>query len=197
MEERRWILASASPRRKKLLQMLDIPFEVIVPDIEETIPDRSPAAVTEELSRQKAHAVARNIEKGIVIGADTVVSADGRILGKPASPEEAKQMLHFLQGRSHMVYTGVTLVIKERQNLGRCGDRLFSVGTKVHISSLTSEEINRYVESGDSLDKAGAYGIQGVFGRHIRGIEGDYYNVEGLPVNRLYQELKLLRLIGN
>ena len=81
--------------------------------------------------------------------------------------------------------------------MGRCGDRLFSVGTKVHISSLTSEEINRYVESGDSLDKAGAYGIQGVFGRHIRGIEGDYYNVEGLPVNRLYQELKLLRLIGN
>lgn len=187
----RWILASGSPRRKKLLQMLEVPFEVIVPDVLEEISGKSPDAVTEELSRRKAQAVAQQISDGIVIGADTVVSADGIILGKPSSKEDAKRMLRFLQGRSHMVYTGVTLIKKNcRESAGESEIRTFSVGTRVYISALTEEEIERYAMSGDSLDKAGAYGIQGVFGRHISGIEGDYYNVEGLPVNRIYEELK-------
>lgn len=191
VKKERWILASGSPRRKKLLQMLEVPFEVIVPDVEEKAESTNPAAVTEELSKQKAEAVANDIAEGIVIGADTVVSVDGKILGKPDSAEEAKNMLLSLQGRSHMVYTGVTIIKKEMGSQQKV--RTFSVGTRVHIAPVTSEEIERYVKSGDSMDKAGAYGIQGIFGRHIEGIEGDYYNVEGLPVHRLYEELKKIR----
>lgn len=185
----RWILASGSPRREKLLQMLETPFEVIAADVEERAESTEPAAVTEELSRQKAEAVADGISEGIVIGADTVVALDDKILGKPASVEEAKDMLLSLQGRSHMVYTGVTIIKKEagssKQNV-----RTFSEGTRVHIAPVSMQEIERYVATGDPMDKAGAYGIQGVFGRHIKGIEGDYYNVEGLPVHRLYEEMK-------
>ena len=106
---KRMILASGSPRRKELLQMLEVPFEVLVSDTEEIITKNEPAEVTKELSYQKAMAVAGQVEEGIVIGADTVVSIDGKILGKPADTEEAREMIHKLQGKSHMVYTGCLL----------------------------------------------------------------------------------------
>ena len=183
------ILASGSPRRRELLGMLGVPFEVIVSDAEEKVTSTDPVKVTEQLSEQKAMAVANLITDGIVIGADTVVAVDGKILGKPSDEEEAQKMLRLLQGHFHMVYTGVTLVKKESGQKKK-EVRTFSVGTKVYVSPMTDEEILHYVQSGDCMDKAGAYGIQGIFCRHIEGIEGDYFNVVGLPVHRLYEELK-------
>ena len=165
---KRMILASGSPRRKELLQMLEVPFQVLVSDTKEVITKNEPAEVTKELSYQKAMAVAGQVEEGIIIGADTVVSIDGKILGKPADKEEAREMIYKLQGKSHMVYTGVT----------------------VNVAPMTENEIEAYISTEEPYDKAGAYGIQGLFGKFIEGIEGDYFNVVGLPVHRLYEELK-------
>lgn len=184
---KRMILASGSPRRKELLQMLEVPFEVLVSDTEEIITKNEPAEVTKELSYQKAMAVARQVEEGIVIGADTVVSIDGKILGKPADTEEAREMIHKLQGKSHMVYTGVTLIVKSDEMVSASS---FAEGTKVNVAPMTEDEIEAYISTSEPYDKAGAYGIQGLFGKFIEGIEGDYFNVVGLPVHRLYEELK-------
>lgn len=182
------VLASASPRRRELLGLLGMPFQVMVPDGEEIVADTDPEKVTEDLSRQKAQAVAEKITDGIVIGADTVVAVDGKILGKPSSPQEAEGMISSLQGRAHMVYTGVTVIWKAPDS--RTVTRTFSVGTKVYVAAMTRKEIAGYVAGGDCMDKAGAYGIQGEFSCFIEGIEGDYFNVVGLPVHRLYEELK-------
>lgn len=184
---KRMILASGSPRRKELLQMLEVPFEVLVSDTEEIITKNEPAEVTKELSYQKAMAVAGQVEEGIVIGADTVVSIDGKILGKPADTEEAREMIHKLQGKSHMVYTGVTLIAKSGEMVSASS---FAEGTKVNVAPMTETEIEAYISTDEPYDKAGAYGIQGLFGKFIEGIEGDYFNVVGLPVHRLYEELK-------
>lgn len=155
-----------------------------------------PAAVTEELSRQKAEAVAEELLSAsdglsgdfwIVLGADTVVALDGKILGKPEDRADAVRMIHSLQGRSHEVYTGVTLISKDEKGVQR---HTFSVGTKVTVAPMTDEEIEWYVDTGECMDKAGAYGIQGTFGCFIEGIEGDYSNVVGLPVHAVYQALK-------
>ncbi len=182
------VLASASPRRKELLGLLGVPFQVMVSDREEIVADTDPEKVTEHLSRQKAQAVAEKITDGIVIGADTVVAVDGKILGKPSSPQEAERMISSLQGRAHMVYTGVTVIWKAPDS--RTVTRTFAVGTKVYVAAMSRKEIVRYVAGGDCMDKAGAYGIQGEFSCFIEGIEGDYFNVVGLPVHRLYEELK-------
>ena len=124
-----------------------------------------------------------------MIGADTVVALDGQILGKPRDPEEAAAMLRKLQGRSHEVFTGVTLLIKGGE--GEADETAaFSEKTEVHIYPMSEEEIRRYVATGDPLDKAGAYGIQGAFAAYVEGITGSFYNVMGLPVGRVYQELK-------
>jgi septum formation protein len=184
---KRMILASGSPRRKELLQMLEVPFEVLVSDTEEIITKNEPAEVTKELSYQKAMAVAGQVEEGIVIGADTVVSIDGKILGKPADTEEAREMIHKLQGKSHMVYTGVTVIVKSDETVSASS---FAEGTKVNVAPMTEDEIEAYISTSEPYDKAGAYGIQGLFGKFIEGIEGDYFNVVGLPVHRLYEELK-------
>lgn len=181
------VLASGSPRRKELLQMLEVPFEVLVSDTEEIITKNEPAEVTKELSYQKAMAVAGQVEEGIVIGADTVVSIDGKILGKPADTEEAREMIHKLQGKSHMVYTGVTVIVKSDETVSASS---FAEGTKVNVAPMTEDEIEAYILTSEPYDKAGAYGIQGLFGKFIEGIEGDYFNVVGLPVHRLYEELK-------
>ena len=183
------VLASKSPRRQELLGMLGIPFEVKVSDAEEIITHTDPAKVTEELSLQKAEAVAREISEVIVIGADTVVAVDDKILGKPKDKEDARAIIHLLQGRSHMVYTGVKILVK-----GNDVQRIetFSEGTKVKVASMSEEEIETYIASEEPYDKAGAYGIQGIFSKYIEGIEGDYFNVVGLPVHRLYQELKTI-----
>lgn len=185
---KRIILASKSPRRQELLGMLGYPFEIIVSDKEEVITSTNPAEVTEELSRQKAEAVAEQVEDGIVIGADTVVALDDKILGKPGDEKEAIEMIHSLQGRSHMVYTGVTILEKQNGEIISC--QVFSEGTKVNVGKMTEREVKEYVASGDSYDKAGGYGIQGIFGKFIEGIEGDYFNVVGLPVHRLFETIK-------
>lgn len=186
------ILASGSPRRRELLTMLFEEFEVIVSDCDEIMTSHDPEKVTEELAMQKAEAVAVGLpprtDPVIVIGADTVVSIDGKILGKPADQKQAVDMLRVLSGKSHNVSTGVALVGLEDGRQTRL--KVFSETTKVRVAELTEEEIISYVNTSEPYDKAGAYGIQGIFGKHIQGIEGDYNNVVGLPVHRLYEELK-------
>jgi septum formation protein len=163
--------------------------------VEEHVSASEPWRVVEELSGQKAEAVLEGMpgEDGVlVIGADTVVAADGSILGKPKGAEDAARMLRMLSGREHTVYTGVTLLLQkgERETIKKS----FHEATKVIFYPMTEEEIEAYVATKDPLDKAGAYGIQGLCARYIRGIEGDYNNVVGLPVGRLYQEIKGLLL---
>ncbi len=193
----RIVLASASPRRRELLEQIGITFEVQVSEVEEKISTDVPCYLVQSLSRQKAEAVFGGLaglaEEVLVIGADTVVSCDGRILGKPKSGEQAEEMLRLLQGRSHEVYTGVTLLHRsagETADASSIQGKSFYECTKVRFFPMSGEEIREYVATGDSLDKAGAYGIQGFCARYISGIEGDYNNVVGLPVGRLYQEMR-------
>lgn len=194
------ILASASPRRKELLEQIGLEFRVVVSDVEEKTTTTVPYGIVEELSRQKAEAVLQKVSQDpadgeqelLVIGADTIVACDGKILGKPRSSEEAAEMLKRLQGHCHEVYTGVTLLYCTRNPEGEqmVTGRTFHETTKVHFYPMTELEIAAYVATRDPMDKAGAYGIQGFCARYISGIEGDYNNVVGLPVGRLYQEVK-------
>ncbi len=187
MKQLRLVLASKSPRRKELLQLLGLPFEVIVSEEEEIITSTNPAKVTEELACQKAAAVADLLDGGIVIGADTVVAADGKILGKPKDRAEARAMITMLQARSHMVYTGVCLVDSADREHSLC----FHTGTKVNVAPMTEEEVEEYIRTEEPYDKAGGYGIQGLFAKYIEGVEGDYFTVVGLPVHALYEALKV------
>lgn len=184
------ILASASPRRKELLEQIGLPFSVQVSDVKEVITKTLPSAIVEELSAQKAKAVMGTVtgDNVLVIGSDTIVACDDKILGKPGTPGKAKEMLTMLQGRCHEVYTGVTLL--HRTDGGEVEQKTFYEATKVSFYPMTEEEIDTYVSTGDCMDKAGAYGIQGFCARYIQGIEGDYNNVVGLPVGRLYQEAR-------
>lgn len=180
------ILASASPRRRELLQQIGVEFEVKVSEADETVEEGlMPWKVVEELSARKAAAVWKELDKKkTVIGADTVVALDDRILGKPKSEENAIDMIKLIRNRAHMVYTGVTVLFQN-------GERItFHEGTKVHVSAISDAQVEEYVRTGDPMDKAGAYGIQGFFARYIRQIEGDYNNVVGLPAGRLYRELE-------
>lgn len=186
----RIILASQSPRRSQLLELLGIPFEVKVSDTEEKITSQNPVQVTEALSCQKAEAVAGMIPDGIVIGADTVVSLDNKILGKPADRQEAWNMIRAIQGRSHKVYTGVTVI--QRKNGVETGRHIFSEETIVKVAPMSENEVESYISLPEPYDKAGGYGIQGVFAKYIEGIEGDYFNVVGLPIHRVYDALKEL-----
>ncbi len=190
------ILASGSPRRRELMQQIGLDFEVQVSEVEEHVTSTVPAEVVQELSRQKAEAVAAVLFKRgndrsdcLVLGADTIVACDGRILGKPKDEADAVHMLTMLSGRAHEVYTGVTFVYADPVD-GSRKEHTFYECTKVHFAPMSAEEIAEYVATGDPLDKAGAYGIQGFCARYITGIEGDYNNVVGLPVGRVYQELK-------
>lgn len=201
---KRIILASASPRRRELLTQIGLTFEVVVSETEEKITSTEPAKVVEELSAQKAEAVWNCIqlqadgtgeaagEDRIVIGADTVVACEGRILGKPKNTEDAVSMLQMLQGRAHEVYTGVTILYGED---GEKKTLTFHEKTAVHFCPMTEAQIREYVATGDPMDKAGSYGIQGICARYIRGIEGDYNNVVGLPAGRVYQEMNHLGLV--
>ena len=177
------ILASASPRRQELLKLFGVPFTVKVADIDETMdPAASPFDEVARVSRAKALAVPR--EAGdVVIAADTIVVCEGKVLGKPRSEEEAVQMLQLLSGRDHQVMTGCTLL---RDDL--C--ETFTEVTDLHFRPLTDGEIHRYVRSGEPMDKAGAYGIQGGAALFCQRMVGDYYNVMGLPVCRLGQLLR-------
>ena len=177
------ILASASPRRKELLEKFGIPFVIRIADIDETMnPAKSPYEEVARVSRMKALAVDCNPED-VVIAADTIVVCQGRVLGKPHSQEEAAEMLRLLSGRDHQVMTGCTIV-----QGGRC--ETFTEVTDLHFRPLRESEIIRYVESGEPMDKAGAYGIQGGAALFCERMVGDYYNVMGLPVCRLGECLR-------
>ena len=189
------ILASASPRRRELLHQIGWEFEVCVCQVEEKITKTIPWEVVEELSAQKAEDVFERMQESasgakeplLVIGADTIVACDGRILGKPSDREDAAAMLKLLQGRSHHVYTGVTVCLRKAD--GKIVRSTFHEATEVTFYPMTEEEIKWYVDSKEPMDKAGGYGIQGLCARFISGITGDYNNVVGLPVGRLYQEV--------
>ena len=208
----RLVLASASPRRRELLSQIGLEFTVMPSTKEENAKTTEAGALVQELSRQKAVDIWEQLSGGqgqnpdadqeqiaeetqepnlngkrqpelLVIGADTVVCCEGKILGKPHSREAAAEMLTALQGRSHEVYTGVTLYSQsETVTFFEC--------TQVDFYPMTEVEISEYIDSKEPMDKAGAYGIQGLGARFVKGIRGDYNNVVGLPVGRLYQELK-------
>lgn len=191
------ILASGSPRRKELLSQIGLDFRSVTSNADETTDKNRPEEMVLELSRKKAEAAAslnaavrKNAaadfeggDKYVYIGADTVVYAQDRILGKPADREEAFLMLKSLSGKSHSVFTGVTLL---------CGTDTISFyeETKVFVYEMTDDEIWAYIDTGEPMDKAGAYGIQGAFAAFVSRIEGDYNSVVGLPVGRLYQEMR-------
>ncbi|MBR5048546.1 MAG: septum formation inhibitor Maf [Erysipelotrichaceae bacterium] len=178
------ILASASPRRRELMEMLGYDFEVIVSDVDETLrKGLSPAGQVKDLAYRKARAVFDQHRDAIVIGADTIVLVDDRILGKPHSEKEAEEMMKLLRGREHLVITGVAVLCDRKEHH-------FSEESKVFFENITNEEIARYVRTAEPYDKAGAYAIQGWAGRYISRIEGDYYNIVGLPVSKLYGKLK-------
>ena len=177
------ILASASPRRKELLGLFHIPFLIRVADIDETMnPDLSPADEVGRVSRLKALAIEREPED-VVIAADTIVVCNHRVLGKPHSPEEAVETLRLLSGRDHQVMTGVTVA---RGN----AVETFTEITDLHFRELTEKEILAYVATGEPMDKAGSYGIQGGAALFCSHMVGDYYNVMGLPVCRLGETLR-------
>lgn len=185
---RKIILASASPRRRELLEQGGIPFMVIPSQAEEKITMTQPGLAVEELSYLKCCDIYEKLDEDVVvIGADTVVASEDKILGKPSSKEDAVKMLQSLQGKAHEVYTGVTIMIREGEKKRK---KTFHEKTKVVFYSMSEEEIRSYVDTGEPMDKAGAYGIQGKSAVFIKEISGDYNNVVGLPLARLYQELK-------
>lgn len=204
----RIILASASPRRSELLKQIGFDFQVVVSNVEEKLTTDEPHLAVEELSAQKAMACyellaeehAADTAPFLVIGADTVVACDGKILGKPADAEDAKRMLRLLQGKEHQVYTGVTLVYHNDEEKADSAEKepckprpavkTFYEVTTVEFYPMTEKEIASYVATGEPFDKAGAYGIQGLCAKYIKGIRGDYNNVVGLPAARVYQEVK-------
>lgn len=192
INEYKVVLASASPRRRELLSQVGVEHEVIPSECEEIITSVIPSEVVMQLSKDKAADVAKNVQAGtIVIGADTVVAADGRILGKPSDEKDAFNMIASLRNRQHSVYTGVTIIYHDAD-----GNiiRTFYNETKVFVYDMSDEEIWEYIATGEPMDKAGAYGIQGRFAAYIKGIEGDYNNVVGLPVAELLHEIRKMEV---
>ena len=186
----RIILASESPRRKEIMERMGIPFETAPANVEEVVEETEPEAMVKALARKKVNAVAEAFGKDvgdlIIIGADTMVFYDGHALGKPKDKEDAVRMLTMLSDEVHEVYTGVYIIIRKE---GSDRNLSFAVGTKVTVQPLTVEQIEDYIATGEPMDKAGAYAIQGKFGIHIREITGDYYNVVGFPIAVIYEKL--------
>lgn len=183
-----FILASRSPRRRRLLDRIGMIFDVHVSDADETPPPgMTPERIAEEIAHRKAADVAANHPEALTLGADTIVVMDGRILDKPSTPAVAKETLQRLSGRTHVVYTGIALIHPATNRSVRSHE-----ATHVTFADMDTTEIDAYVASGSPMDKAGAYGIQDDQGAlFVRRIEGDYYNVVGLPLHRLYQTIKL------
>ena len=185
------ILASASPRRAELLNLLGLDFQVFPSGVSEVIPDKStsPLELVKGLALHKATDVARKLERGLVIGADTLVVLEDTIFGKPSGPDAAVEMLSKLNGKIHSVYTGVAII---QAHSGQT-----EVGyseTKVKFRTLSIEELRSYVATGEPLDKAGAYGIQGKGGVLVEGIKGCYFNVVGLPLSKLAEMLRKFQI---
>ena len=192
----RVVLGSASPRRRDLMEQAGIPFEVRTAKGEEHSDASDPAAYVQDLAMHKATEVLREVlqeEEGdvLVIGADTVVVKDGTILGKPKDSNDAFRMIRLIAGTDHQVMTGVGLILRKQ---GEIRTRSFTEVTHVFVHSMCTEEIRAYIETGEPFDTAGAYGIQGKFGIFVDKIEGDYHNVVGLPIARLYHEIRRLIL---
>lgn len=190
-----YILASQSPRRRELLELLGIAFSVEPAAGEEVPHGEDPQEIVQGLAMCKAREIAAHHSgesDTVVIGADTVVVCDGMILGKPKDRQDMAGMIKLLQGREHEVYTGVALCF-ERD--GQVRSHSFAECTKVHFYPMSGEQIARYAQQADGLDKAGGYGIQSDAAVYIRGIRGDYNNVVGLPLARLYHEMAALKLI--
>ena len=177
------ILASASPRRKEILELADLEFDVMPSDAQEITTKTAPNEVVMELASIKAKDIYKKSEKqSMIVGADTVVAYQGQILGKPTDEADAKRMLTMLSGQTHEVYTGVC-VIEDGKT------KTFYEETKVTFYEISDEQIDYYIKTGEPMDKAGSYGIQGKAAVFIKGIEGDYYNVVGFPIARFLQKI--------
>ena len=201
----KYILASNSPRRRQLLGQMGIDFEVQAYDVDESTSLTEPSEIVLELSKKKAEAYFEHLPlveynelalERIVIAADTIVCAKQNILGKPETKDEAYRMLNLLSGKVHQVYTGVTIIwITPSGGLEKRCDKFtksFYEKTDVFVKEMSDQEIRDYIATDEPMDKAGAYGIQGVFAKYIDHIEGDYNNVVGLPTDRLRRELDKL-----
>ena len=183
---KRLVLASASPRRAYLFELVGFDFEVVVSDLDEHNEEYTmPEVHVLELSQKKAWKVAETIKDGLIVGADTIVVLDKQILGKPAGVDEAAQMLRRLSGRTHTVYTGFTIIEKPGGKIASDYDR-----TEVRFRHLSQQEITEYVKTRNSLDKAGAYGIQDQGALFVSGVNGCFYNVMGFPVTKFYETLR-------
>lgn len=176
------ILASGSPRRKEILDAAGWPYEAIVAGVDESVkPNEAPAAYVQRLARTKAEAVAAQLQSGLVLGADTTVVIENQILGQPIDDDDARRMLKLLQGKWHEVLTGVAIV--------RVGGetRVDYETTRVRFAEMSAHEIDWYISTGEACGKAGAYGIQGAAGLFIKEIQGDYFNIVGLPIRLVYE----------
>ena len=177
------ILASASPRRKEILELADLKFDVMPSDAQEITTKTAPNEVVMELASIKAKDIYKKSEKqSMIVGADTVMAYQGQILGKPTDEADAKRMLTMLSGQTHEVYTGVCIIEDGKT-------KTFYEETKVTFYEISDEQIDHYIKTGEPMDKAGSYGIQGKAAVFIKGIEGDYYNVVGFPIARFLQEI--------
>lgn len=187
-EQKLLILASSSPRRQELIRLLGLPYEVIVSDVNENVESAwSAAEIVEKLSLRKAQAVLdilkANKRQGIIIGSDTIVVHNGEVLGKPVDEQDARRMLSSLQGNTHYVYSGLACITSESEQI------VNHTVSKVTFRAMSDAEIRGYIQTGETGDKAGAYGVQGLGSVFIERIEGDFYSVMGLPMNLLYQML--------
>lgn len=190
MKKRKIILASASPRRREIMTQAGYEFEVMVSHKEEFYTSIKPDEIVKELALLKADDIANQINQKnvVIIGADTVVAYAGKILGKPKTKEEAFEMIHDFQGDKHQVYTGIAIIEFDENGNKKVTNE--AVKTDVYVNTMAEEEIWAYIERDNVLDKAGSYGIQSGFACHIEKIEGDYFNVVGLPISRIYEVLK-------
>ncbi|MGA9289047.1 MAG: Maf family protein [Anaerobacillus sp.] len=186
---KRLVLASGSPRRKELLEQMNLNFDIIVSRFEEHLSlSVPPSELVKQLAAGKANEVFMNVPDAVVIGADTVVTLDHDVLGKPESREHARQMLIALSGRTHIVYSGVAILSNEEKIM-------FYEATEVSFWDLTDQDIENYLDTGESYDKAGGYGIQGFGAAFVKRIHGDYYSVVGLPISRTLRELAAFGIV--
>ncbi len=183
MAEKRIILASGSPRRRELLAKMGYSFETCSPDVDEQVSGKA-SQIVHLLAIRKAHAAANHIESGVIIASDTLVSVDDVPLGKPADTDDAKRMLHMLSGRSHEVFTGVCILDADSRR-----EEVRVVRTGVHFRMISDSEIERYVQSGEPMDKAGAYAIQGGAGAFVDSLDGSLDNVIGFPTDDVREML--------
>lgn len=190
----RVILASESPRRKEIMEQMGIPFQSMGSSLDEVVEEKEPAAMVQALAATKAKDIASKIAEekdmaadSIIIGADTMVFFRENVLGKPKDKADAMRMLQMLSGEEHEVYTGVNIIIRPVQ--GHMESISFAACTKVLMRALTREQIENYVATGEPMDKAGAYAIQGRFGIYISEIHGDYYNIVGFPIAKIHEKL--------